>query len=188
MEGKPRVEYFNTINVIKAILYFGEHTKCKLYRTRLQLMLFYYEKEYYQCYGKKILNGVFLYNGYIPELKGLDYLLEKLDSNEIIKIKESDYGKYINTLVCFEESEYDEDELEILTKILNQFDDMTTKQIIDRYLEPELKHGEIKTITETFITYGGIEQLIKSYKLMLTIDKLLQNMQQLVKLCIMLER
>jgi len=118
----------------------------------------------------------------------LDYLLEKLDSNEIIKIKESDYGKYINTLVCFEESEYDEDELKILTKILNQFDDMTTKQIIDRYLEPELKHGEIKTITETFITYGGIEQLIKSYKLMLTIDKLLQNMQQLVKLCIMLER
>ena len=118
-------------------------------------MLFYYEKEYYQCYGKKISNGIFLYNGYIPELKGLDYLLEKLDSNEIIKIKESNYGKYINTLVCFEESEYDEDELEILTKILNQFDDMTTKQIIDRYLELELKHGEIKTITETFITYGG---------------------------------
>lgn len=56
-------------------------------------MLFYYEKEYYQCYGKKISNGIFLYNGYIPELKGLDYLLEKLDSNEIIKIKESDYGK-----------------------------------------------------------------------------------------------
>lgn len=45
------MEYFNTINVIKSILYFGEHTKCKLYRTRLQLMLFYYEKEMFDKNG-----------------------------------------------------------------------------------------------------------------------------------------
>lgn len=64
------MEYFNTINVIKAILYFGEHTKCKLYRTRLQLMLFYYEKEMFdKMHFKKIdlSDTIFVIdvNGYI---------------------------------------------------------------------------------------------------------------------------
>lgn len=124
----------STMNIVKAILYFGEHTKYKLYYTKLQLLLFYYEKEYFQLYEKKILKRDFLYNGYIPKSEGLDDLLVKLDFAEILKFADSDYGKYVDTLISLEKSEYKNEKIKILSKILERFDDLTANEIVKNFL------------------------------------------------------
>lgn len=73
-----------------------KHTNQVLYYTKLQLLLFYYEREYFQqYYGEKILNKDFLYNGYIPTLEGLEELLEVLNLKQIIKFADSEYGRYV---------------------------------------------------------------------------------------------
>lgn len=143
----------STMNIVKAILYFGEHTKYKLYYTKLQLLLFYYEKEYFQLYEKKILKRDFLYNGYIPKSEGLDDLLVKLDFAEILKFADSDYGKYVDTLISLEKSEYKNEEIKILSKILERFDDLTANEIVKKFFEPELKENKIKTVTRTVVEF-----------------------------------
>lgn len=132
----------STMNIVKAILYFGEHTKYKLYYTKLQLLLFYYEKEYFQLYEKKILKRDFLYNGYIPKLEGLDDLLVKLDFAEILKFADSDYGKYVDTLISLEKSEYKNEEIKILSKILERFDDLTANEIVKKIFWTRIKRKQ----------------------------------------------
>ncbi|QUH21778.1 hypothetical protein [Alkaliphilus sp. B6464] len=150
MAKKPLEKQMNTI---KAVLYFGKYAQYKLYYTKLQLLLFYYEKEYLKNFKDKILNCDFLYDGYTPKPEGLEELLEVLNSKEIIIVSDSNYGKYIKTLFHIEEFEYDEKELMILQKILHELDSLTSMQIMEKKFEPQLTQGKLTAVTKTIIEF-----------------------------------
>lgn len=143
----------SAMNIIKAILYFGCHTKQRLYYTKLQLLLFYYTKEYFQSFGEKILKQDFLYDGYIPRLEGLDELLGILNLKGIVKIKNTEYGKCVETLVRLEESGYEDKELVILSRVMENFDDLTSREIVQKYFHPALQQGSIRTATKTILNF-----------------------------------
>lgn len=110
----------STFNIIKIIVYFGQHSNQVLYYTKLRLLLFYFDNEYYHLYGQRFFDRDFLYEGYIPILEGLEKLLEYLDLKKIIEFNDSDYGRYILPLIFLKESEYTEEELIVLNRILKK--------------------------------------------------------------------
>lgn len=60
---------------------------------------------------------------------------------------------YFDTLISLEKSEYKNEEIKILSKILERFDDLTANEIVKKFFEPELKENKIKTVTRTVVEF-----------------------------------
>jgi uncharacterized phage-associated protein len=121
----------NLIQLAKIIIYFCDHASEKLYKTKLQKLLFYTQFLYYKTFSKRLLDDNFIRDYYGPVMDNLDEHLELLESVSYIKTEDTGYGTVINAKIRIRENEYTPEEIIIMRKVHARFDKFTAKQISD---------------------------------------------------------
>lgn len=61
--------------------------------------------------------------------------------------------RYVEPLAHLDKSEYQAEEMTALKKVLDTFDDLTSREIIKKYFNPELQQGKIHAVTKTLIEF-----------------------------------
>lgn len=113
----------------KLVMYFLNHTNTKLYKTKMNKLLFYTQFLYYKEYKENLLNGIFICDYYGPVLENIDLYLEVLESKNFIELNSTNYGLYIEPKGYLNDKVYTEKELFILKRVLNKFKDYTSYDI-----------------------------------------------------------
>ena len=117
------------VDIAKIILFFANESTYKLYKTKLNKLLFYVQFLYYKKYEEELLNEVFLRDHYGPVLDNLDQYLDILKRANLIELKRNIYGTIVEPLEQLPSTEYDPKELKVLKKVQEQFDSYTAKGI-----------------------------------------------------------
>ncbi|QEK12692.1 DUF4065 domain-containing protein [Crassaminicella thermophila] len=119
------------VNLVKCILYFAQRTTQRLYKTKLNKLLFYAQFLYYKKYGDILLNYKFIKDYHGPVIENLDDHLDFFAEAKLIKLKSTNYGTVILPGIKLKNSAYEEKEKEILKKVLDKFDMYTAAEISD---------------------------------------------------------
>ncbi|MBY6877973.1 type II toxin-antitoxin system antitoxin SocA domain-containing protein [Clostridium botulinum] len=119
----------NLLELTKIIIYFANKSKTRLYKTKLNKLLFYTQFLYYKTYGEKLMDFEFIKDHHGPVLNCADKYLNILQDLSILRLVETDYGLTIEARFKMKLSDYEKNELEILSKIQNKFELFTASDI-----------------------------------------------------------
>ena len=121
----------NLFRLLKMIVYFANNSSQKLYKTKLNKLLFYTQFAHKKLFGKPLLEFNFIKDYYGPVLEELDKHLSLFKKLNFISSKYTCYGEVIESNIEIPESEYANGEKEIMRLVLNRFDSYTSKEISD---------------------------------------------------------
>lgn len=119
----------NLYNILKIVVYFAHHSSRKLYKTKLNKLLFYTQFLYYKLYKKRLLADDFICDYYGPVLDDLDQYLQLFSEIGVINIENTQFGNTIESEKLIPLSEYSENELFVLKRVSDQFDSFTSRDI-----------------------------------------------------------
>lgn len=119
----------NMKEFIKLVVYLANNCKKEIYRTKLNKLLFYTQFLYYKDKQERLLEDDFYYDYFGPVLLNLEEKLERLEEANIITLVKDDYGTIIEANVRIDNELYDEDEREVLDKVIRKFDDWSSKKL-----------------------------------------------------------
>ncbi|MCK4260417.1 MAG: DUF4065 domain-containing protein [Halanaerobiales bacterium] len=86
MLTQPNYQKKVVLQFAKIVLFFSNNSSMRLYKTKLNKLLFYSQFLFYKKYNERLFEGDFICDYYGPVLEDLDYFLKILNENEIIKI------------------------------------------------------------------------------------------------------
>lgn len=137
----------NLIDVLKIVLYFANSTSKKLYKTKLNKLLFYSQFLYYKIFKQRLIKDDFIRDYHGPTIPDLDQYLMLFSDLGFIELNATAYGTVIIPKVNINGSEYDERELDILKRILYKFDTYTASDISDySHKEPLWEEASLKSV------------------------------------------
>ena len=119
----------NLIVLSKMIIFFINDSKQRIYKTKLNKLLFYAQFLCYKTYGVRLLDFEFIKENHGPVLECLDSYLDMLNKVEIIQFIKTDYGLTIETSINISKNEYSIEEYDILNKVTNKFRTYTAVDI-----------------------------------------------------------
>ncbi|MDF2672824.1 MAG: hypothetical protein K0R09_1089 [Clostridiales bacterium] len=139
----------NLIKLTKLVLYFSNNSSEKLYKTKLQKLLFYTQFLYYKLNGEKLLADDFINDYFGPTIEGLDEYLNTLESAGLIKQSETNYGISIIPKIVLSKDDYSTEEKEVLKRVLKKFDKFTATEMSSYSYDEKLwdqgsVHGKIE--------------------------------------------
>lgn len=118
--------------LLKVIVYFSNHSYKKIYKTKLNKLLFYSQFLYYKEYGQSLIDYQFIRDFHGPTIAELDQLLQKYKEINAIELENTKFGTIINSKINLNEhTMYTENEREILEKVIHKFKDHTSGEISD---------------------------------------------------------
>lgn len=121
----------NTGKVVKIILYFANNTTTKLYKTKLNKLLFYVQFLYYKTFKERLIRDDFICDYHGPTIPDLDYYLNSFDELGFIELHTTNYGTVIYPKIIIAKDDYTDNERDILKKVLKTFDKVTATEISD---------------------------------------------------------
>lgn len=131
----------------RLVLYFANNTSARLYKTKLNKLLFYTQFLYYNKYHEDLLETDFICDYFGPAIEDIDSFLEEVESIGLIKLENTVYGKFINAEYNLLDENYTKEELLILNKVANKFDKFSASQISEySHDEPLWINTNIKEI------------------------------------------
>lgn len=131
----------------KLVLYFANNTSTKLYKTKLNKLLFYTQFLYFDRYNEDLLGIDFICDYYGPVIEDIDRYLEELEGIGLIKLENTAYGKFVSPEYNLLDENYTREELLILNRVANQFDKFSASQISEySHDEPLWINTELKEV------------------------------------------
>lgn len=131
----------------KFILYFANDTTIKLYKTKINKLLFYTQFLYFKNYDEDILGAEFICDYYGPAIENIDSLLSEVERTGLITIKSTCYGNYVSPNYTLSNDLYTDKELFILNKVSSKFKNYSSSAISEySHKEPLWIDTEIKSI------------------------------------------
>jgi len=121
--------------IANVISFFGNQDK-NLFKTKLNKLLFYADFKHFKKTGFSITGLCYkaIPFGTVPE--EYDMLYVKLADDEKIQINETVVGEIycekLDGLQPFDESLFDQKELDVLDEVIQQFKNMSTKEVVDQ--------------------------------------------------------
>lgn len=135
----------NLLKLVKLVLYFANNSTEKLYKTKLQKLLFYSQFLYYKLNTEKLLAYEFIQDYFGPTIEDLDEYLDTFESAGLIKLSKTNYGTYITPKIVLGRDDYSAEEKEVLKRVLKKFDKFTATEISSySYGEKFLDNGNIQ--------------------------------------------
>lgn len=119
----------NLLELSKMIVFFTNDSKQRIYKTKLNKLLFYTQFLCYKTYGLRLLDFEFIKEDHGPVLECLDSYLDILNKAKIIQLIETDYGLTIETSIDISKNEYSNEEYDILDKVNKKFRTYTAVDI-----------------------------------------------------------
>ncbi len=119
------------LQLAKVVLFFANSSSMRLYKTKLNKLLFYTKFLYFKKFQGSLFAGDFICDHYGPVLDDLDLYLDILRKNNIIDTIFTDYGTIVVPKVKLNESVYSSKEMSVLRSVLNKFDSYTSREISD---------------------------------------------------------
>lgn len=119
----------NLLSISKVVLFFANNSKRKLYKTKLNKLMFYTQFLYYKLYNSKFIDCEFIKDYHGPVLEDMSGILNLLESAKIISLNEDKYGTSINGLVKLSDDAYSDKQLYVLNKVQDKFQDYTAADI-----------------------------------------------------------
>lgn len=113
----------------RLVLYFANNTSTRLYKTKLNKLLFYTQFLYFKRYNDDLLETDFICDYFGPVIEDIDKYLDEIESIGLIKLENTAYGKFISTEYNLLDDNYTKEELLILNKVSNYFDKYSASQI-----------------------------------------------------------
>lgn len=146
----------NLVKLAHVIAYFCEHMEA-VYKTKLNKLLFYADFGYYKrtAYSMTGLTYRAIPLGPVPAK--FDNLFNKLCEEELISMTQElingtgNYGDLVKSIVQFDESLFDPDELKVLEDVTLKFKDCYAKQMVD--LSHKEKAWEENKESNSLISY-----------------------------------
>lgn len=139
----------NMFSLLKTILYYCNKSSQKLYKTKLNKLLFYTQFLHYKNHDEQLLNGNFICDHYGPVLENLDEYLSLFERAGFISLKNTRYGKVIESNVAIDKKDYSDKERKTMQKVLNKFDNYTSREISDYSHEESLwENTELKDVID----------------------------------------
>lgn len=123
--------------LLKIILFFTSNSTNLIYKTKLNKLLFYAQFLYYKKYKKVLINKVFIKDYYGPVVEDLDVSLCQFKKMGVIDVLQTRFGEVIKSPIRLNMSNFEKQELEVLHKVINEFDRYTSREISD-YSHEEL--------------------------------------------------
>lgn len=137
----------NLLELIKLILYFANNTTTNLYITKLNKLLFYTQFYYYKINNERLIADDFICDYYGPVIPDIDQYLKLFTELGFIKLESTEYGKIVVPKIRIKKDDYEKDEKKVLHKVLNKFDDYTSRQVSNySHRESLWKDTKIKNI------------------------------------------
>lgn len=132
----------NLLKLSKLILYYANNSTEKLYKTKLQKLLFYTQFLYYKLYGEKLIEDEFIseYSG--PAIIGLDEYLDIFEAAGLIKLCSTNYGVSIIPKIVLSREDYSTEEKEVLKRVHRKFDKLTAAEMSLYSLEEQFWNKE----------------------------------------------
>lgn len=119
----------NLLKLAKLVLYFANNTTEKLYKTKLQKLLFYTQFLFYKLYTEKLLADDFIHDYFGPTIECLDEYLDTFESSGLIKLIKTNYGVSIMPKIVLSKDDYSAEEKEVLKRVLKKFDKFTATEM-----------------------------------------------------------
>lgn len=132
----------NLIELAKLVLYFANNSTEKLYKTKLQKLLFYTQFLYYKLYNEKLIEDDFINDYFGPAIACLDEYLDSFESAGLIKLCNTNYGITIIPKIVLSKEDYNENEKEVLKRVLKKFDSLTAAEISSYSCEEKIWQEE----------------------------------------------
>lgn len=120
----------NLLKLSKLVLYFANNSTEKLYKTKLQKLLFYTQFLYYKLYGEKLIEDDFIHDYFGPTIQDMDEYLDTFESAGLIKLSNTNYGVSITPKIVLSKDDYSAEEKEVLKRVLKKFDKLTAAEIL----------------------------------------------------------
>lgn len=131
-------DVYRMVEFLKLVLYLLNNCKKSIYRTKLNKLLFYTQFLYKKRYDKMLLEDWdFRYDYFGPVLENLDEKLEVLAKVGAIGLVEDQFGSIIYPKKVLDIKEYTQEEIDVLNRVINQFDSFTSREISE-YSHKEL--------------------------------------------------
>lgn len=121
----------NLVEVAKLILYFANNTTTKLYKTKLNKLLFYTQFLYYKEFKERLIGDDFICDYHGPTIPDLDQYLYDFCNLGFIELSNTGYGTVIIPKLRISSKDYNKREKYVLEKILKKFDKFTSTEISD---------------------------------------------------------
>lgn len=149
----------NLLEIAKLVLYFANNSTEKLYKTKLQKLLFYAQFLYYKQYTEKLIEDDFISDYFGPAIVDLDEYLDIFEAAGLIKLCNTNYGVSIIPKIVLSKDDYSAEEKEVLKRVQKKFDKYTATEISSySYDEQFWNEGNIQGII-------GIERAIELHDL-----------------------
>jgi uncharacterized phage-associated protein len=129
MEVNIRERKENLLEITKLILFFANKSSIRLYKTKLNKLLFYTQFLCYKDYGKRLIEDEFIKDHHGPVLEHIDVYLEVLSNLKLINLVETDYGLTIESNFNLDVNEYSDIERNVLNRVLERFNMFTASDI-----------------------------------------------------------
>lgn len=131
--------------LLKVIIYFTCNSNNVTYKTKLNKLLFYSQFLFYKEFNKELMNLTFVKDYYGPVLKELDLYLHIFEQGGYLEVVDANFGKFIKPKIKLSNEIFNDQELEILARVLNKFKNYNSGAISD-YSHNEVlwKKAEIK--------------------------------------------
>lgn len=120
----------NILEHAKLTLYFANNSTEKLYKTKLQKLLFYTQFLYYKLYNKKLIEDDFIHDYLGPTIANMDEYLDTFEAAGLIKLCSTNYGVSIIPKIVLSREDYSIEEKEVLKRVLKKFDKLTATEIL----------------------------------------------------------
>lgn len=134
-----------TLNLAKSVLFFANNTSEKLYKTKLNKLLFYTQFLYFKIYKEQLLDFSFIKDYHGPAMKQLDEYLDMFSKFKFIMLEKSGYGVVIQPNIILSRECYLPFEIKIMDKVLHKFDKFTAHEISEySHREPLWKNTILK--------------------------------------------
>lgn len=139
----------NLLELAKLVLYFANSNTEKLYKAKLQKLLFYTQFLYYKLYGERLIEDDFISDYSGPSIIGLDEYLDIFESAGLIKLCNTNYGVSIMPKIVLSKDDYSAEEKEVLKRVHKKFDKLTsTEMSLHSYDEQFWNEEKIQGIIE----------------------------------------
>lgn len=119
----------NMVKLSKLVLYFANNSTTRLYKTKLNKLLFYTQFLCYKLYNIRLLEDEFICDFHGPVLNCIDYYLNRFSDLKIINLVETDYGLTIESKFNMPIDQYTKEEQDILPQVLKKFDSYTVSDM-----------------------------------------------------------
>jgi len=129
-ESEYKLNEYELVKITSYILFFANNTQTKLYKTKLNKLLFYLQFLHGKKYDKKrLLQDDFICNHFGPTYPCLEEILSILKSKKLITIKNSHYGEYVVANYKLNDDNYNIEEITVLSEVANMFSLFTSAEI-----------------------------------------------------------